>query len=159
MRCPDCNKFVPMATDNEPEANGDVSGTSYTCEIRLAHTCEECGTELRECNLEVSYDFADDLPTDVVFVGGTQQKMVVKPCSPDPDSESEEPMEHAFDLDGEEYSLTEKPVIGARGKALKGRFTHGVEGNVTVRCSNCDMTVEFYVEHDGEEASSFEECC
>lgn len=149
MRCPDCNKFVPMSTDGEPEVNGDVFDTAYTCEVRLAHTCEECGSELRECNLEVSYDFSGNLPKNE---GGGP-----KACSPDPDTN--EAGEHEFGIEEEAYNATEIPVVGARGKPLKGRFTHGVEGNVIVRCAHCGMTVEFNVEHDGEEAGAFEECC
>jgi hypothetical protein len=56
MRCPDCQKFVPYDTDQEPdedeapslEADGQFMAT-YT--RRLA--CAECGTDLKEAVIEV----------------------------------------------------------------------------------------------------------
>lgn len=62
MRCPDCNKFVPFE-QNEPEVELDITderdqevekGTEVqvTAQVRLVLACAECGTELKEANLE-----------------------------------------------------------------------------------------------------------
>lgn len=57
MRCNDCNRFVTLEQDSDPEVDldvdmeGNISGT-----IRIANTCPECGTELTEYTFDVDID-------------------------------------------------------------------------------------------------------
>lgn len=66
MRCPDCNKFVGLEFEapEEPDSfDFDVGlsddekraeSVSVSAEVRLVRTCADCGTELKEANLEMS---------------------------------------------------------------------------------------------------------
>lgn len=62
MRCPDCNKFVPYNSDEEPETDqlevsdeGQVTGS-----VRIVNSCEECGTELKEANIDIDHTLGLD---------------------------------------------------------------------------------------------------
>lgn len=54
MRCPDCQKFVSLEFDQEPEINNeefDAEDGSYEIEIRIVRTCADCGQELKDATL------------------------------------------------------------------------------------------------------------
>lgn len=54
-RCPDCNKFVSLDSDVEPEVN-DVSideNGAITAEVRITNNCADCGSELTEANFSL----------------------------------------------------------------------------------------------------------
>lgn len=54
MRCPDCNKFVPFDTSNEPEVDLDIDEDgNITGSVRIVNNCDECGTELKDANFDV----------------------------------------------------------------------------------------------------------
>lgn len=61
-RCPDCNKFVSLDSETEPEVNvsvdkeGNVSGT-----VRIANSCQECSQEMSECTFEVDVSAPDEV--------------------------------------------------------------------------------------------------
>ena len=66
MRCPDCNKFVPYDTEIAPEVGSeevehsidDGKGTAQIIvEVRRVLTCENCGTELKDC----TFDFSEEI--------------------------------------------------------------------------------------------------
>jgi hypothetical protein len=60
-RCPECNKFVSFAGDEEPEEESvslEDDG-SYVVEVRIHKDCAECGDEIAEALLEVDGTFAD----------------------------------------------------------------------------------------------------
>lgn len=62
MRCPDCNKFVSQDLA-DPEVNDltiDPEGNVHA-EVRVVVTCADCGTELKETNLEMEMDLSDKL--------------------------------------------------------------------------------------------------
>jgi hypothetical protein len=66
-RCNDCNKFVSLDTDVEPEEtsstlsfSGDESTgitADYDVDIRIVNNCADCGTELKDADLNVSGSF------------------------------------------------------------------------------------------------------
>jgi hypothetical protein len=65
MRCPDCEKFVPYDTDQEPEEDGnpeldDDGSFNATYTRRLA--CGECGGDLKEGLVEVAGAVSSDAP-------------------------------------------------------------------------------------------------
>lgn len=56
MRCPDCNKFVSMDAESDPEFDEPtpeqvLEGCSV--DVRITNNCAECGTELKEANLSI----------------------------------------------------------------------------------------------------------
>jgi hypothetical protein len=57
MRCPDCNKFVSMDT-SDPEVGNlefDIGSMMVMAQVRIERTCSDCGTGLKEANLELSW--------------------------------------------------------------------------------------------------------
>lgn len=62
-RCNECNKFVSLNTDIEPEEISstlnfsDIGTADYDIDIRIVNECEECGTELKDAELNVSGSF------------------------------------------------------------------------------------------------------
>ena len=57
MRCPDCEKFVPFEP-GDPEISGEeVDNGTVTGQVRIVLTCGECGTELKEANLDFDMAF------------------------------------------------------------------------------------------------------
>jgi len=55
-RCPDCNKFVSIDSEQDPEVNLDASETGVTGDVQIANACADCGTELRTATLDVNVD-------------------------------------------------------------------------------------------------------
>jgi hypothetical protein len=116
MRCPDCNKFVPLDVDGDPEVEleadettGEVTGT-----VRIVNACQECGTELTEATFDVDVEFS-----------GAAEHMEKYP----------EDEAHALEL--------EEPTVDRTSRYTgKGRGTktfYGAEGVLTVRC-RCGQT-------------------
>ncbi len=121
MRCPDCNKFASMDF-SDPELEGDIdvdvvyeknaagvgvgSGT-VKCEVHLTRVCADCGTDLKEANLELEAEFDPPPPND------------------DPDTE------HDFEATETDVSGTER--YEGKGRGLKSFF--GAEVSFTVKCS------------------------
>lgn len=62
MRCPDCNKFVSLELQDpedvelevESEIVGGMLALSVSMTARIVRNCAECGTELKEANIEPS---------------------------------------------------------------------------------------------------------
>jgi len=62
MRCNDCNKFVSYDTETDPEIGLDVSSDGHvTGSVRIVNTCQECGSELKEANLDVDVDLSAEI--------------------------------------------------------------------------------------------------
>lgn len=62
MRCPDCNKFVSLETQ-DPEADSlevaesiNDGNVNVTGTVRLVRTCGDCGTEMKETSLDIDQD-------------------------------------------------------------------------------------------------------
>jgi hypothetical protein len=60
MRCPDCNKFVSYNDEDEIEVQSEEATydkedrtVQVQIEVRIAKTCGECGTELKEATIEI----------------------------------------------------------------------------------------------------------
>lgn len=60
MRCPDCNKFVSYNDEDEIEVQTEEATydkeertVQVQVEVRIAKTCGECGTELKEATIEI----------------------------------------------------------------------------------------------------------
>lgn len=119
MRCPDCNKFVPLTepeSDNTDDPNVTVDKDPETgkqsvmieVSAHITRACEECGTELKEAQFDLTSD-----PIDV------------------PDGHP----------DGEDVHDIEAEVVSDEATSRfvgKGRYTqsfYGVALSVEVKCA------------------------
>jgi len=57
MRCPDCSKFVSMENAdpevNDIEGQADIANVIITASVRGVRNCAECGTELKDCDMDM----------------------------------------------------------------------------------------------------------
>jgi hypothetical protein len=61
-RCPDCNKFVSLDAEVDPEINVTVDDEGViTGDVRIANACGECGTELLESTFSVEVDLSAEI--------------------------------------------------------------------------------------------------
>lgn len=129
MRCPDCNKFVSMDSDVDPEAEDpeiDAASNSATASVRIVNACADCGTELKDATLELEFTLDDADKHD----------------------------EEGHELEGEiECDRTSRST----GKGRGTRTFYGVDAKLTVTCS-CGWTCEATTSEEVQ-ASSMDECC
>lgn len=60
MRCPDCNRFVSLDSEVEPEVDVDINEEGQvTGTARMVNACGECGGELTEYTFDLDEE-ADD---------------------------------------------------------------------------------------------------
>jgi len=61
-RCPECNKFVSLDTDSDPQFSVDVDDVGVvTGSVDIVNACGECGTDLRGATLDVEADLSDQI--------------------------------------------------------------------------------------------------
>ena len=111
MRCPDCNKFVGIDSEQDPEVNdleisekGEITGN-----VRIVNTCIECGSELTEANFDISIEHQFEHNSDCK---GTD-----------------------YDVSGDGFTRTSESTGKGRGM----RTFYGAEGDITITCS-CGST-------------------
>ena len=116
MRCPDCNKFVSLDTDGDPEVEleadettGEVTGT-----VRIVNACQECGAELTEATFDVDVDF---------------------PAAEEHMKGHEDDDAHALALEEPTVDRTDRAV--GRGRGTKTFY--GAETDLVVKCQ-CEFT-------------------
>lgn len=130
MRCPDCQKFVGMDADSEPEESGDLNvdpeNNSVDVSVRITNNCADCGTELKEA--EIALEFAVD---GLSAHDGDGHELEVE-C---------------------EYDRTER----SEGKGRGRRTFYGVHATATVTCK-CGWEATAEASEDVQ-ASGMEECC
>ena len=62
MRCDQCNKFAAYDDSNEPEVDIDLNDDgTFSGNVRIVLTHDECGTELKEA----AFEFNDEVPDDI----------------------------------------------------------------------------------------------
>jgi hypothetical protein len=111
MRCPECNKFVSLDTEGDPEieleadeTTGEVTGT-----VRIVNACADCGAEMTEATFDVDVDFPE----------------AAKHMAEHPDDEA-----HALDLEDPSADRTDR----SEGKGRGTRTFYGAEAEFTVSC-------------------------
>lgn len=57
MRCPDCNKFVSYDEPDVEVSNLEADEDFVRLDIRVSLRCAECGTDLKEADIEVVADY------------------------------------------------------------------------------------------------------
>jgi hypothetical protein len=125
MRCPNCNKFVPLElqepeVNGDPElsySNGDDSVTVSLEDVRIVRTCEECGEELKEATL--SLEGVVEVPVEHTAHDGKHS------------------LEATADVEGTERT-DGKP--GTPGRYRRSFF--GAKADVEIRCSCQDAKAE-----------------
>lgn len=112
MRCPDCNKFVGIDAEQDPEVNdleitekGEITGT-----VRIVNTCIECGSELTEASFDIS------LECTLTHNPGCKKA----------------------DYDVSDGGFTRTVKSEGKGRGMKTFY--GAEGDITVNCSCGDST-------------------
>lgn len=141
-RCPDCNKFVPYGDMEIELEDVSVEGTTVTASARVALTCGECGTELKEATIEATAELEHVCtPEDIEAV-----------LAGDPDGADPDPQYEVED-DGDA-----SPTERSEGKGRGTRTFYGYEATPTIRCNKCGQTFDVEVKGD-EQASGFEDNC
>jgi ribosomal protein L44E len=139
MRCPDCEKFVPFEP-GDPEISGEeVDNGTVTGQVRIVLTCGECGTELKEANLD--FDMAFEHECEKV--------------KEDEEPEFDEPVLEAENVD--DY----RPKVDEKGKPVPSRFQkhyYGAEITGTVKCKTCGEEIELDAVTVDEQSSAMDDC-
>lgn len=112
MRCSECNKFVPLDVDQDPEVELDVGAETgeVTGTVRIVNACQECGNEMTETSFDVDLDF----------------------------DEAESHMEANADDDAHELELVDPELertSHSTGRSRGTRTFYGAEGDIVVKCS------------------------
>lgn len=128
MRCADCNKFVSLDTEVEPEPDLSLDGTEVVGSVELYNSCPECGTELQSYNFDVNIDHSQEIE-DHKKVCKTRE-----PLSDDPD-EILEDLE--FDVEADSAERT----THTEGTGKKKVTYFGVVTPYSVVCVNCGEEV------------------
>lgn len=185
MRCPDCNKFVSYANDEEPEIDTEeIDGVgNYTIEVRLPKNCAECGTELKSNSFtfEGQVDRADLIAAWRTHVTEAPEPWIQKmqstgayPVDADPTPadyltdylgecyDSQTPPEDAPELEIEVNNVESYDNVQTKdrhGKPIKNprymRTLYGVRGDLTVTLGDATLLEESFDE--SAPASAFDE--
>lgn len=131
MRCPDCNKFVGLETQDAEVGSIDITDEGdIRCDVRVSRLCSECSQELKE----YTFDFDDSLPEEVIKAHNK------KGCS--------------FEIEEDGASVDESG--GSRYKA--NVFTCSLDFSVTCACQKKDAEPIYTGSLSAEcRASDFEE--
>jgi len=141
MRCPDCNKFVSyedppeVEESGDPEISFDKEGT-VTGSVRVVLKCADCGTELKDADLDYEETF--------------QHKCTGKEVGE---------WEAEFDSAEGSSRLENKDRRGRPISSTRYMKTfYGADVMIKATCPRCgeEVMIETHVE---EQASSFNECC
>lgn len=134
MRCPTCSKFVAYNTEEEPEVTGEPEISDdgfFTMTVRRVLTCEECGDELKEAELELTQNIGD------------------KPCTNEAG--------HEWEV---EVDVTPTDFMDNQGGKIKHarymKHMYGAEVTGTATCAHCQTKVTIEAS-DAVSASSMDE--
>lgn len=119
MRCNDCNKFVSLDTETDPEMNSedfDENSGEFDLSYTIKNNCENCGTELRSAD----FDFNGSVPDEIM----AEHKGPYTKTDPTTGEEAtgDHYLEMAVDTRREE-------------KMTKGRREYGMVAEVTITCA------------------------
>lgn len=121
-RCGDCNKFVSLDSDIDPDVrvevdeNGSVSGT-----VTIVNQCGECSTDMQTAEFEIDMDFSDEYDTHLTACGKDTKKE---------DHELEVVFEPTRTDHYQKKDKNGKPIKSARYQ----KHFYGAEGEVIVQC-------------------------
>lgn len=144
-RCPDCNRFVSYG-------DGEVSVESVeidddlliTGTVRIALTCGECGTELKEANLDFDHQIDHKCPV------GVPDGALIE-IDDQPDADFTDRIETTRTVTKKDGTTVEKPLPSRAQRTFYGAEISGV-----CKCNGCAETFEWSVTVE-ESASAFDE--
>jgi uncharacterized CHY-type Zn-finger protein len=141
LRCPDCEQFVSYDDEPQVEINDDaVDDGQYTVDFTVTLLCGECGTELKQTEIECCVDVGHN-------------------CQANGDEQEDPQLE--FTVEDHEIEFTERFQTHDRhGKPIKlsrySKHYYGGKVTATLRCETCEEQFAITAEDDCP-ASSFEE--
>ena len=119
MRCPSCNKFPSLETQ-DPEVDLDINGTCVTATVRLVRASECCGEECKTADFDPTdeIDFAE-------FAGH------IDPTTGKPLEVGEDETEHELEVEEVDVEATER----VEGKGRGARTFYGFKVRFSVSCA------------------------
>jgi len=152
MRCPDCNKFVSLDTDQEPELNVDVGedGT-INGDVRIANACADCGTELTEYTFDVNTTCEE---ANAHVQKAREEAETAETAGIDSWPEGTDKPTHELSLENEEAERVERQ----EGKGRGTRTFYGWTGRCTIVCA-CGEHWDVELDGDEVQASAMDSCC
>lgn len=168
MRCENCQKFVSYDTEVEPEESNspELEDGVFTASFTRTLSCAECGSEMKQAEIEVSVDATITEPEDKEepecdICGFKESECQGQDDTEAPhDFEPHEEHEHDWQCESDDLQPTERMQTHDRhGKPIKNyrymRRYYGVSGTLRATC-DCGATAEAAFEAD-EQASAFDE--
>ncbi len=132
-RCPDCNTFVPLDAEADPEVDSEAVDDEgvVTCSVRIANACGNCGTELTE----TQFDLECDLSNEVRVHREVEHAAVLAKDEPP-----------GLEVEVAESCRTSR----SEGKGRGLRTFYGAQVRFTVTCNTdgCEWSVEGTAEED-----------
>ena len=137
MRCPDCSKFVPFNTEEDPQVdNEEFDGESFTAEVTRILTCENCGTELKGYTFDVEVDAKVEEPEE-------SEAVKEEDLDNEPVDEDEEEHEHEWEVTAEATPTMRSITKDRHGRPItKSRYIrteYGIEVEFDAKC-DCGAT-------------------
>jgi len=118
MRCPDCSKFVSFEDGDVDVSSEEMDDNIINITVRIVKLCAECGTELKEGEIEIEQEVLETKEDGEEVEHGTNADGLA--------------------LDGHELTIARVELDNDQWSKGKGRWTetfYGVSGDVTVKCS------------------------
>ena len=140
MRCPDCNKFVGYE-EQDPEVESlEISDGHVDAVVRIVNVCQDCSTELKEAQLDMSEDVSADLQNHR------------EECKHKDQMTGED--ESDFNVDGTHEERDQK----VEGKGRGAKTFYGARVGFKINCSHCSEGVGEGELEEFVQASSMDEC-
>jgi hypothetical protein len=140
-RCPDCNKFVSLDSEQDPEVSIDVDGEGHvTGSFSIMNACQDCGTEMFTSEFDVNVSASD-------ITRGEDEKTLesfLSECKAKAEEIEKNP-DHGEDLEVElevEESDMER-TSRSEGKGRGTRTFYGARVGFTVKATFRGVTSEF----------------
>lgn len=152
MRCPDCNRFVAYDEPQCDSASVDLNDDSVHATVTVQLNCQDCGTTLKEAEIETEEEFSHECKPD----GERTEGQV-----PDPDYT---PDDDQFEVvsEGDPQGESRVESKDRHGKPIKSarymKTFYGFSLETEIRCRKCGEVFTVMLEGE-EQASSFNECC
>lgn len=182
-RCPDCNKFVSYEDPPQTETYSEPEVSSSNCvegAVRVVLLCGECGTELKDAEVEFSVTIDhkcewEDVLDKMNAAGKAKvdadgeytdaQREAAKAEANKPYEDDQFSVEDSsFDGDSRVQDTMlvrrgrgeNRKLVRVRVPARYQKTFYGFTGTVTLACDRCGQTFDMEVSGD-EQASSFNE--
>jgi hypothetical protein len=154
-RCPDCNKFVSLDSDQEPEINisvddaGEVSG-----DASIANNCADCGTELTTASIDVAVgpdDMKGEHPVTGKEITLADYLTALRAEADEVEKEHGEAPEIEIEIENEEGERTSRTE--GTGRRVRTFYGAKITGTVVVTYGERKFEASFEAEDDVQASS------